>query len=986
MKNTISAVIHTLNEEANIRTCLESVKWVDEIIIIDMGSEDKTLSIAKEYNACIYTHEKVRYVDLARNFGLSKVTSEWTLVLDADEILPEKLKDLIATFLESPDDIVCMEIPRKNIVFGEWANIYFPDFQRRFFKSGTASWNGYVHHCPDIDGKIWKLPEDPELAIIHHSFETVSDNLKKLDYYSFNYAQDFIENKIPFDYPIILNRFRKLLYDRLKELEQINENPYEFFLKNITLFGDIIYQAKWWEASKGLNIEARVPLCSIIILCHNNLPLTQQCLQALYQNTQDVNYEVIVIDNASSDKTFEYLLNIPWIRAIRNNENLSFAKAANQASKYARGKYLVFINNDTIPQEKWLSEMLDLHRAKPDAGMVGSKLIFPVSNKIQHAGIAFTDECMPQILYLDFDSDTVQANKVREVKSVIGASMLITKNLFDEIGMFDENYVNYLEDTDLCLKVGEKGLKVYYCPTSVLYHYMGGTELFHEATNNVKYFKNKWQDKITPDAEEIYKKDGFNFINEPESYRIESIGYSKTMKEAEKKTENEIMDIGGTQPSFDKKNDDSDSIKEENSSFEINDSSSKNAPMIEIPASKKRLLVVTRYHRLKKGWSITMDKIYNTNILQQEYEIHQLAWHAPHDGLVDGINVYCESKFNELSNRMEEAIILSNPDVILLHADPHFFMHYNKILKLWNGPKVGWFPVDGEGHPNTWHPLLENITELASLTDYGRNQLELKKSSKGKRVTTVYLGVDHNVFKPGDDESRKNYRRELGIPDDATVFLTVGNNFWRKGVYMAVEMFARFVKKYSINDAYLYLYTNMDKPLSNLIEDKEDLNGKILYPYGYNPFSRYIKDTELAKYYQASDIFLLPTMAEGFGMPFLEAQACGIPIIASSNSAVTEVVGESGLLIDCPGDFMGLSGDYYIYQHPPSIEKGIELMYNLYKDKDLRDKLGKAGINKAKQCTWENTANGLKNIFTFAISDFTGKYGFEYPEPEVLNV
>ena len=254
MGNNVSVIVHTLNEESNIKNCLESVKWADEIIIVDMGSEDKTLSIVKEYNACIYTHEKVRCVDMARNFGLSKVTSEWTLVLDADEVLPDTLKDYILEFSQDPQIFGCLAIARKNIVFGEWATMWFPDYQFRFFKSGIASWNGYIHNCPQINGKIKFAPASPDIAIIHNSFKSVSDNLKKLDSYSDIYAQDKIEQKNKFHYDIIVSKFRKMLYDRLKELEQIKETPYEFFLKNISLFGDIIYQAKWWEAIKKYNL------------------------------------------------------------------------------------------------------------------------------------------------------------------------------------------------------------------------------------------------------------------------------------------------------------------------------------------------------------------------------------------------------------------------------------------------------------------------------------------------------------------------------------------------------------------------------------------------------------------------------------------------------------------------------------------------------------------------------------------------------------
>lgn len=1176
MANTISAVIHTLNEQDNIKDCLESIKWVDEIIIIDMGSEDKTLEIAKEYNAKIYFQQKVRCVDMARNFGLSKVTSAWTLVVDADELIPEKLKNAILDFITDPKYINALAFPRKNIFFGEWAKCYFPDYQIRFFKTGIAEWDGRLHHPPKINGKINTFPPDPECAIIHYSFDTISDNLRRLDDYGYNYARDLIEQNIKFPYDLIVNRFRKLLYDRLKQLENFKETPHEFFVRNLCWFSDIVYQAKWWEQTKFLpDLEEKPPTCSIIILCHNKLPLTMQCLEALQQNTEDIDCEVIVIDNASTDNTYDCLIAIPWIKPVRNTENIPFAKANNQIAQIARGEYLLFLNNDTIPQKSWLTEMLKLYKAKPDAGIVGSKLLFPNTKKIQHAGVVFSPDLTPLVLYIHHDEHAPEVNKVRELNAVIGACLLIKKDLFFDVGMFDENYINHREDSDLCLKVKEKGFKVYYCPSSVLYHYSRTTENFHEDEHNLKYFKEKWKDKIKSDAQEIVKEDGYEFICEKGKYRLtlgnasksldtfefngntykyfhhpynntvdneraveipivwgivqkypdknileignvisnyfhvnydivdkyekskgvinkdildfkpdkkydlivsistfEHIGWHEDPKEGQKKP-NKIFDvikylktlltedgkivitvpigqnpyldnflkqgkipfaeqyyikrtehtkwiqanwddisdskygkpypyanaivigiienrdpliqshdkslshdIGGTQPCFDEKFD----ISLSQNDIEI-------FPVVQsiTENTKKRLLVVTRYHRFKKGWSITMDKIYKTDILQQDFEIYHLAWHAKKDEFIDGIHIYAEPELTEL-NRLEETIILSNPDVILLHADPHFFPCYYKTLKVWEGPILGWFPVDGESTPNTWQSILEVCTKLLSLTNYGKRELESKDGAKGKKVITVNLGVDNKVFQPATYQQKRIYRQDFGVPDNAVVYLTVANNFWRKGVYLAVEAFGRLVNQYSLDDVFLYLYTNMDKPLYNLINGKPAIKNKISYPTGYNPFYNFKEDIELVKYYQLADIFFLPTMAEGFGMPLLEAQACGLPCIASNNSAIPEVVGGAGLLIDSPSTLMGLSGDYYVTQHPPRIEHAVELMYQLYKDKELRQNLGEIGIKHAAELTWERAAEELKKVCNSVILEPQKIYEFKFPEPEVIKV
>ena len=512
---------------------------------------------------------------------------------------------------------------------------------------------------------------------------------------------DLIEQDVKFPYDSIVNRFRKLLLDRLQQLETFKESPHEFFVKNLLWFSDIVYQAKWWEQVKNLpKLEEKTPLCSIIILCHNNLALTMQCLDALKENTEDIDCEIIVVDNASTDNTYEYLISIPWIKLIRNDENLPFAKANNEIAKIARGDYLLFLNNDTIPQKDWLTEMLKLYESKSDIGIVGSKLLYPNTNKIQHAGVALSPNLTPLILYMKHNADAPEVNKVREFNAVIGACLLIKKQLFFDVQMFDENYINHREDTDLCLKVKEKGFKIYYCPTSVLYHYSRTTETCHEDEHNLTYFINKWKNKIKPDAKEISREDGYELICNKGRYSlkpIEKLQAFENLPEEPVKESNPVKEltnitseIGGSQPRFDETG-----VKPLSGEVEL-------SPIIEavIENTKKSLLVVTRYHRLKKGWSITLDKIYKTNILQQDFEIHHLAWHAKKDEFIDGIHVYAEPELSEL-NRLEEAIILSKPDVILLHADPHFFPCYYNTLKAWQGPILGWFPVDGEGVGNT---------------------------------------------------------------------------------------------------------------------------------------------------------------------------------------------------------------------------------------------------------------------------------------------
>lgn len=182
----ISGVVNTYNEEKNIDNCLKSIRGiVEEIVIVDMYSTDKTVEIAKKYGAKIFFHEYKRYVEPARNFALSKASGKWILLMDADEELPKTLaKTVKDVALEDKADY--LEIPRKNIIFNKWISHsrWWPDYLVRFFKSGGVKYSDKIHSPPVVNGRGLKLPAKEKNAIIHHDIQTVSQFIEKICRYS----------------------------------------------------------------------------------------------------------------------------------------------------------------------------------------------------------------------------------------------------------------------------------------------------------------------------------------------------------------------------------------------------------------------------------------------------------------------------------------------------------------------------------------------------------------------------------------------------------------------------------------------------------------------------------------------------------------------------------------------------------------------------------------------------------------------------------
>lgn len=188
MNKPISVIVHTLNEEKNISNCLESVKWADEIIVVDMYSDDKTVEIARNYTDKILMHERCRYVEPARQWAIEQAAHEWVLVIDADELVPLKTRDLLRAIVDK-DMYDVVLIPRVNYLFGQLMKGSRrgadEDRQCRFFKKSFITYTPKIHSFPQIrpDAQIgWLSGEDQ--ALIHFNYVDIEQFIERLNCYT----------------------------------------------------------------------------------------------------------------------------------------------------------------------------------------------------------------------------------------------------------------------------------------------------------------------------------------------------------------------------------------------------------------------------------------------------------------------------------------------------------------------------------------------------------------------------------------------------------------------------------------------------------------------------------------------------------------------------------------------------------------------------------------------------------------------------------
>jgi GT2 family glycosyltransferase/glycosyltransferase involved in cell wall biosynthesis len=214
---------------------------------------------------------------------------------------------------------------------------------------------------------------------------------------------------------------------------------------------------------------------SIIIPVFNQFRFTQACLASLQEHNNPERFEVIVVDDCSIDATGEAVPRMPGVVYLRNETNCGFIASCNRGAKKARGKYLVFLNNDTLVTDRWLSTLMETFAEEPQAGIVGSKLIYPDGRLQEAGGIIWRDASGWNYGKSD-DPAKPEYNYLRQVDYCSAAALMIPKALFHGVGEFDSRYAPaYYEDADLAFKVHQAGYKVLYQPLSEVIHYEGAT-------------------------------------------------------------------------------------------------------------------------------------------------------------------------------------------------------------------------------------------------------------------------------------------------------------------------------------------------------------------------------------------------------------------------------------------------------------------------------------------------------------------------------
>ncbi|MGI9014866.1 MAG: glycosyltransferase family 2 protein [Phycisphaerales bacterium] len=234
--------------------------------------------------------------------------------------------------------------------------------------------------------------------------------------------------------------------------------------------------------------------CTIIVVSYNTRDLTLQCLRSVVAETSDVSFEVIVIDNASTDGSAEAIENeFPNLTLIKREDNLGFAAANNVAVELARGEYLLLLNPDTIVLDGAVQKLMAFARSTPKAGIWGGKTLFADRTLNPHSVAARMTLrsllCNVTGLRSMFRNSAIfnpeqyggwKRDSVREVDIVVGCFLLIKRHTWKRLGGFDPAFFMYGEEADLCLRARRLGCQPIMTPEAAIVHYGGASEKLRE--------------------------------------------------------------------------------------------------------------------------------------------------------------------------------------------------------------------------------------------------------------------------------------------------------------------------------------------------------------------------------------------------------------------------------------------------------------------------------------------------------------------------
>ena len=248
---SLSVIITTKDHEAIIERALKSVKFADEILVVDLESSDDTVQIVKKYTDKVFTHKNLGYVEPIRNFSISKAVGDWILIIDADEEVSPGLRQAIKGIVQAknqadlPD---CFYLPRRNLIFKKWIKKagWWPDYQLRLFRKGHVEWSDQIHSVPITKGEVKEFPAQEKFTLIHHNYQSIAEFVERSNRYSSIQANERKDSPLV-QATEILQEFTDSFLNRFFAKKGIEEGLHGLCLSLLQSNSDAVAKMKVWE-------------------------------------------------------------------------------------------------------------------------------------------------------------------------------------------------------------------------------------------------------------------------------------------------------------------------------------------------------------------------------------------------------------------------------------------------------------------------------------------------------------------------------------------------------------------------------------------------------------------------------------------------------------------------------------------------------------------------------------------------------------------
>ena len=506
-KISIITPVWNTNEEF-LRLAIESVRtqvydnW--ELCIVDGGSTLPYISkILKKYSDA---DERIRITTLTDNFGISgnsnyalaSATGEFVGFLDHDDVLaPHALYSIVTVLNNQPDLSLVYTDEDKIDEKGKRSNPFFkPDWSPDYFLSVN-----YICHFTLIRKSILT-----EIGGFRREYDGAQD------YDLFLRAIEMIKPTDIGHIPQILYHWRThsgstaCSYDAKPYAIQAGKNAISAALKRRGVTGEVTDGLPYGLYRVKYHISGN-PKISIIIPSKDKMSILKYCIESIRRKTTYQNYEIIIIDNSSTEpETFSYYQSLkkdPKMKIFSYHKPFNYSAINNFGVSNIETEFIVFLNNDTeVISEDWLSAMLE-HAQRTEVGAVGAKLVFP-NNTIQHAGVIIGINNTAGHSHKGYLSDNVgyfgRISLIGNFSAVSGACMMLRRDVFNQVGGFNELLTVAYNDVDLCLKIRQKGYLIVYTPYAELYHYESlsrgaenNPEKLSRSVEEIKYLKEQWK-------------------------------------------------------------------------------------------------------------------------------------------------------------------------------------------------------------------------------------------------------------------------------------------------------------------------------------------------------------------------------------------------------------------------------------------------------------------------------------------------------------